>query len=109
MNDLLTMAQTEGLLDMLLLPFKDAPQSNPNQCGQICSERITQYLKQQNDLFKPLEITLAKEMYTDKNFGYCDTCHEGTNGRAVKIIDFEGQMLFQGVHDKVPIKLLASA
>ena len=26
-----------------------------------------------------------------------------------KIIDFEGQMLFQGVHDKVPIKLLASA
>lgn len=29
MNDLLTMAQTEGLLDMLLLPFKDAPQSNP--------------------------------------------------------------------------------
>ena len=26
-----------------------------------------------------------------------------------KIIEFEGQMLFQGVHDKVPIKLLASA
>ena len=26
-----------------------------------------------------------------------------------KIIDFEGHMLVQGVHDKVPIKLLASA
>merc|ERR1711935_594618 len=26
-----------------------------------------------------------------------------------KVIDFKGEMLFQGVHDKVPIKLLASA
>jgi len=62
------------------------PQSEPQECDLECSNLISQYLNQTNDLYTTVtNMDDALQMFTDANYGYCDTCHEGTNERSIKI------------------------
>ncbi|MCJ8312398.1 MAG: DUF1592 domain-containing protein [Saccharospirillaceae bacterium] len=61
------------------------PSGNSSACDLDCAGLISTYLNQQNNLYNVVDLELAKQMYQNAEYGYCDTCHEGTNGRTVKI------------------------
>ncbi|WP_422382534.1 DUF1592 domain-containing protein [Marinicellulosiphila megalodicopiae] len=62
------------------------PQGDAVKCDESCADLISQYLKEFNQLYSEVEdLLVAEQMFTNSEYGYCDTCHEGTEGRSIKI------------------------
>ena len=84
------------------MPFGDAA-----MCNIECADLISAYLTKENDLFKVTDLDLAQQMYQNPNYGYCDTCHEGTDGRSVKIIQRTKGRVFNWARFETANELIA--